>query len=189
MMMRKLRFLHLLVLVTLWHINAYSQTSTAPLEERMQKLEQRLSDLESRLSHVDTPEDSSSGDRIEVIDQKLRILERNRELEQEDFVAKAKQTPVVGAGDDGFFLRSADKSFQLKVGGYVQADSRSFFDDSAHVGVDSFVLRRVRPIFQGTVFKYVDFRVMPDFGDGKVVLQDAYLDLRYTPLAVFRAGK
>jgi phosphate-selective porin OprO/OprP len=95
----------------------------------------------------------------------------------------------VGAGDDGFFLRSADKSFILKVGGYAQADSRSFFEDTTHVGVDSFVLRRVRPIFQGTVFNHVDFRIMPDFGDGKVVLQDAYLDLRYNPMAILRAGK
>jgi phosphate-selective porin OprO/OprP len=55
--------------------------------------------------------------------------------------------------------------------------------------VDSFYLRRARPVLEGTLYKYFDFRLMPDFGEGRTVLQDAYLDVKYTPKAVFRAGK
>src|SRR5262249_29396782 len=33
------------------------------------------------------------------------------------------------------------------------------------------------------------FRIMPDFGQGQTVLQDAYGDIRYFPYASLRAGK
>ncbi|MFB3812512.1 MAG: porin [Terriglobales bacterium] len=172
-----------------------AQAQTVPqnsdVEKRLGLLERKLEQLEQRVNAAvpASVEAAVSDDRLEALDQKLRILERNRELEQEGLAAKAKQTPVVAAGKDGFSLQSADKSFQLKVGGYVHADGRFFPDDNAHVGTDNFVLRRVRPVLQGTVFQSVDFRIMPDFGEGKSVLQDAYIDFRYFPLTVLRAGK
>ena len=50
----------------------------------------------------------------------------------------------------------------------------------AEQGADTFVLRRVRPILEGTLFKNFDVRLTPDFGGGTTVLQDAYVDLRFT---------
>ena len=128
-------------------------------------------------------------ERLQELDQKVRVLERTRELAQEEAAAKAKETPVVGAGKDGFFLKSANGDFQLKLRGYVQADSRFFLDDKKTAAVDQFLLRRVRPIIEGTLYKYFDFRIMPDFGGGKVELQDAYLDIRYQPEANLKVGK
>lgn len=42
---------------------------------------------------------------------------------------------------------------------------------------------------EGTVFRYYDFKIMPDFGQGKTVLQDAYLDAKYFTLAQLMIGK
>jgi phosphate-selective porin OprO/OprP len=50
-------------------------------------------------------------------------------------------------------------------------------------------MRRVRPIFEGTVFKIFDFRVMPDFALGTTVLQDGYVEARFSPALTLRAGK
>jgi phosphate-selective porin OprO/OprP len=50
-------------------------------------------------------------------------------------------------------------------------------------------MRRVRPNFEGTVFKIFDFRVMPDFGLGTSVLQDGYVEARFSPALRLRAGK
>ena len=48
----------------------------------------------------------------------------------------------------------------------------------------------MRPIFEGTVSKYIDFRIMPDFGSGKTELQDAWLDFKYFgPEAKLQVGK
>jgi len=182
--MKRTKSFYLLVLVVTFARPLYAQAQQS-LEDRIASLERRLTQLEDRLANVSVPSDQTASDRVDAIDQKLRILERNRELEQEN----SRATAVAGAGEDGFFLRSADKSFQLKIGGYVHADSRWFYDNSSHLGVDSFVLRRVRPVLQGTVFNHLDFRLMPDFAEGKFALQDAYIDVRYFQAAVLRVGK
>ena len=51
------------------------------------------------------------------------------------------------------------------------------------------MIRRARPTVSGTVFKYIDFYVRPDFGLGHVVLYDTYIDFKYFPHFVVRAGK
>jgi len=93
------------------------------------------------------------------------------------------------AGKDGFSLRSADGNFQFRLRGYVQLDGRFYQGDDERPATDTFVLRRVRPIFEGTVLKIFDFRIMPDFGNGQTALQDAHLDVRFSPAVRLRAGK
>lgn len=128
--------------------------------------------------------------RVEALDQKVRVLERLRELEQEGAAAKAKDAPAVSADSrDGFTIRSPDNSCKLKIGGYTQADGRLWFADPQKARVNTFLLRRVRPQFDGTLSKYVDFRIMPDFGGGTTALQDAYLSLNLRPGLKVQAGK
>src|SRR6185436_5205327 len=61
---------------------------------------------------------------------------------------------------------------------------------------DTFLLRRVRPIFEGTVFENYDYRVMLDFGQGvsssaanNGFVQDAYTTARFLPEFQVFAGK
>ncbi|MCW5890745.1 MAG: hypothetical protein KIT14_09345 [bacterium] len=103
---------------------------------------------------------------------------------------KLRKQKVLAGWKDGFFLESPSGDFKLKFRGYIQTDARVFPLEGGDTGTDSFYLRRVRPIFEGTVYKYFDFRIMPDFGDGQVTLQDGYMDVNYfKPWAAFRAGK
>ena len=131
----------------------------------------------------------SVAEQLEQLDQKLRVLARLLELKQDSIAAAAKQQPRVVAGKEGFVLKSADGAFQLKLRAYVQADGRFFPDGAVALGTSTLGLRRARPIFDGTVWKYFTLRLTPDFGQGRVVLYDAYLDFR--PVAQFglRAGK
>lgn len=92
----------------------------------------------------------------------------------------------MAVGRDGLALQSSDGSFAVKLRGYVQLDGRFFDGGSAS---DSFVMRRVRPILEGTVFRIFEFRVMPDFGLGTTVLQDGYVEARFLPALRLRAGK
>ncbi|HEX4956123.1 MAG TPA: porin [Thermoanaerobaculia bacterium] len=128
-------------------------------------------------------------ERIEELERKLRILERRDEIAAEQAAEKAKTAVTVTADRNGFSLRSADGAFQLKLRGYVHADGRAFLDDGERPATDTFVLRRVRPIFEGTLFYRFDFRIMPDFGEGRTVLQDAYLDFKLSKALQIRAGK
>lgn len=115
---------------------------------------------------ADEPSPATAGSvdqRIEQLDQEIRILKRQREIDLEEADKKAKDAAIVTAGKDGCSVKSADGKFHLKLRGYVQADARFFLDDGLNAS-DTFVLRRVRPIIEGTVFKNFDFRIMPDFG-------------------------
>src|SRR5262245_49181968 len=80
--------------------------------------------------------------RIEELDQKVRILERNRELETEAAETKAKTTPTLTVDDKGLTAASADGNFAVRVRGLVQLDSRSYVNDGGINNNDAFVLRR-----------------------------------------------
>ena len=123
------------------------------------------------------------------LDQKVKVIERKLENDEEAAAAKAKDSPVVTAGKDGFSLSAPDKSFQLKLGGYIQADGRFFLDDSQKKETDQLLIRRARLIVDAKFYNDFSLRLQPDFGGSSPTLQDAYLD--YAPLPEFglRAGK
>jgi phosphate-selective porin OprO/OprP len=111
----------------------------------------------------------------------------------------ANTIPLGFAGwDNGFFIRSPDGAFMLRIGGYAHLDGRFFPSEDKDLNddgndseenKDQFVLRRARPLIEGTVYKYVGFRIMPDFGEGRTVLQDAWADIKYWPQTALRGGK
>jgi len=132
---------------------------------------------------------------IQELDQKVRILERKNELNAESAETKSKDSPRLTAGTSGFSFSSADTNFVLKVRGYVQADGRFYVNDHIPAN-DTFLMRRVRPIFEGTVFKYYDYRIMLDFASGinssaanNGFLQDGYLNIHYWPQFQIQVGK
>jgi phosphate-selective porin OprO and OprP len=128
--------------------------------------------------------------RIEALDQKVRVLERKDELNKEVSAEKAKTVPSVSIGSSGFTLRSADTNFVLKLRGLLQVDSRTYLDDGGIKNNDTFLLRRARPIFEGTVFRDFDFLLTPEFGGtGTPSILDAYLNYRYQPGLQLRMGK
>ena len=95
----------------------------------------------------------------------------------------------VSAGPDGFVIQSGNGDFRIKIGGYAQADGRFYARDKDSAATDTFLLRRARPNVQGTVGKYFDFEINPDFGQGQTVLYDAYLNVHPSPKLQFKIGK
>src|SRR5258708_36260353 len=126
---------------------------------------------------------------IEDLDQKVKTLERKRELDQEASAAAAKNTPVILAGPTGLGFRSADTNFVIKLRGVLQTDSRTFFNDHGIVGNDGLLLRRARPSLEGTVYRDFDFLFVPDFAGSSVQIFDAYLNYRNRPELQLRIGK
>jgi phosphate-selective porin OprO and OprP len=131
----------------------------------------------------------SVDDKIQELDQKIRVLDRKIEIDKEAADEKAKAAAQATAGKDGFSLRSSDGNYVLRLRGYAQFDGRFWTGDEKKPQVETFLLRRVRPIFEGTVYKIFDFRIMPDFGQGQTVLYDAYMEARFNPAFRVRAGK
>lgn len=96
--------------------------------------------------------------------------------------------PVSFRGD-GLRLTSEDTSAQLRVHGFLQADGRFFSNDLKDQSPDKLFFRRIRPIFEGTLLRALDFRFMPDFGQNNPQVQDAYLELKLLSLLKSRVGK
>jgi phosphate-selective porin OprO and OprP len=100
-----------------------------------------------------------------------------------------KNPATADAGEDGFALQSEGGDYRLLFRGYTHFDGRFYPGDDQDAATDQFLMRRARPILQGTVAKHFEFTLTPDFGGGTTVLQDAYLDVRYSPKARVRVGK
>ena len=133
--------------------------------------------------------------RIEQLDQKVRILERKDELEQDAAAEKSRAAPRISIDAGGFSASSADTNFVLKLRGGFQADAR-FYPGDESPAKDTFLLRRVRPIVEGTVYGKFDYRLMLDFASGVSSsslnngnLLDAYVNYRILPELQVQAGK
>ncbi len=130
---------------------------------------------------------------IEELEQRLLVLERKLEIQNEEAVTKAKDAPVVSAAEKGFSLKNAKGDVELRFTALGQIDHRAFIDDDGAFR-DGFVTRRLRPTLQGSLSKLVGFRFTPEFagttgtGDSASIV-DAYFDLKFHPAASLRAGK
>jgi phosphate-selective porin OprO and OprP len=154
--------LAILLALPAWAQSADQQTT----DQKIQELEQKVQDL----------------------DQRLKVDDRKQEIQAEDAAAKAKTGASV-ATDTGFIIRSNDGNYSIRFGADLQIDNRTFLDGSNSSLTDQILMRRVRPSISGTVYKYIDYYIRPDFGQGSVVLYEAYLQLNYFSRANLRVGK
>src|SRR4051812_20308807 len=98
------------------------------------------------------------------------------------------QGGVTAGWQDGFFVQSADGDFRLNLGTPFQADARLISGAQPPV-TDTFAIRKARINIGARVAKYFDFRLVPDFGNGTTTVQDAYVDIRFSPAFGIRTGK
>src|SRR5258708_26077555 len=160
---------------------AHAQSTPAdPKDQEIQLLKTEINQLEHR---VDT---------LEGVDQKVKVIDRKLDVQQETAQAdhqKALSMPVVQVGPEGFSLSSPNHDYNLNLSGIIQANGRFFSSGSDKNISSTFYLDRVRPILTGALGKYYNFNITPDFGQGKVTLQDAYINMTYWDYASLRGGK
>jgi len=134
-------------------------------------------------------------EQIEALDQKLKVLERKQEIQQETAAAAAATAPVVRAGGDRFSIASTRGDNSLRLRAVLNVDYRNYRNVLAPNGTalapgsTGFLLRQVRPFVEGTLGGFIDYRIMPDFAGGRTVLQDAYIVARFKPFFQVTAGK
>jgi phosphate-selective porin OprO and OprP len=100
-----------------------------------------------------------------------------------------KSSPPVSFRRDGLWFSTHDGSTQLHIHGYAQLDDRMFSASTRGEELDTVLFRRIRPLFEGTLFNAVDFRFMPDFGQNNPQIQEAFLELKTFKFAKLRVGK
>jgi phosphate-selective porin OprO/OprP len=171
--------------------HAQSKLSKDPKDREIELLKTEIKQLEQRVGTLE-----GLDQRVKVIDQKVDVQAQKLDVQAQKIDVEAQterkqalEWPIVKAGDEGFSLSSPNHDYNIGFGGIIQGDGR-FFTSGADKNVGStFFLNRVRPIITGSVAKYYNFNITPDFGQGKVVLQDTYLNITYFDFASLRAGK
>ena len=120
--------------------------------------------------------DSNSDLRAEIEEQKQRlaILERKLENQQEALATAAASAPKITANASRVQIGSTDGANFIRLRGTLFADNRAYAGDSAPETADTFILRSVRPTIEGTFGNIYDFRFTPDFGSGRSIVVDAY---------------
>ncbi len=165
------------------------QVRLAALQRQLQALQLEAGATTSKPADARAPGTTTLRERVEELSTQIKVLARQIELDKEVAAERAKTIPQPAAGRGGFSVQSSDGNFRLRLRGYMHSDGRFYPDDSDQRGVDSFLLRRVRPIVEATMYGIFDVRFMPDFGGGTTVLQDAYVDARFSPRLKVRVGK
>ena len=127
--------------------------------------------------------------RIRELEQRLRAVEDKRALERHeaDRIAADKSRNVglaVAYSQEGVGIVSSDGKFQFRFRPILQVDARFFVQG----GTNTFLLRRVRPAIEGTLFEYFDWRFMPELA-GTPNVQDAFVNVRPLKELQLRAGK
>jgi phosphate-selective porin OprO/OprP len=133
----------------------------------------------------------SAANTINEVDQRVKVLERLREVDNEIAEKKNSETPVVTVGKDGFIFRAPDTSYQLRIRYEGHFDGRVFFDSDTFTTQrqPTFVVRRARPIIEARLPGPFLFRIMTEFGNGKVDVSDGYVESGFNPAFGFRIGK
>jgi phosphate-selective porin OprO/OprP len=126
---------------------------------------------------------------VEEQKQRLAVLERKLELQEEAAKAAAATAPRLTINASRFQIGTTDNSNFVRIRGTLHADNRVFSGDSVPETADTFILRRVRPTIEGTFGGIYDFRFMPDFASGRTAIVDAYIAARFKPAATLTVGK
>jgi phosphate-selective porin OprO/OprP len=138
---------------------------------------------------VPAPPDPAVTARIDSLEQRTQTLEK--QLGAAEAAANApRSTTTFQTDEGGFAVTSADRQYQIRFKGVLQVDGRRIFDNTPLANsVDTFIVRRARPILAGTVLGLTDFMLEPDFGNNTVTLFSAYADTHPFPWLRLRVGK
>ena len=148
-----------------------------------------------------TPQDDLKGATIQDErinpdhESRLSLVERKEELIEEDLARRAATAPNISFNERGFVVRSADGNHALRLGGLLQMDDRQYVGQENDAN-NQFLIRRARPYASGTVWKYVDFRFVPDFGTvdaqntrNTAIIVDAWININVQKEFQIQMGK
>jgi len=126
----------------------------------------------------------------EELENRIKVLERLREVDIEEAEAAAKAAPKVQADAGGFWIRSADSAWQFRPRALVRLGANWDLNDENDKTTDQFQAQTVRLGFDATLAKFVEAKVLLDISKGNgAALQDGYLDVKLESWLRGRVGK
>ena len=136
-------------------------------------------------------------DRLNAMEARIRQLEaRNQELEQQAELNEGRLETVEARAAKavqfswGPTLAEPTGEFTFKPRGVIEADAAAFVERKGGYDFNNgTAFRRARIGFEGTAFKWFNYRIEADFAGNAVNLTDAYLQYTKIPKTVLTAGQ
>ena len=171
--------------------------------ETIAQLKAQVEDLQRRLKALEHLQDKTAAldQKTTALDQRVQVIDRRDQVAEQARKDWQSKQPVIQADSRGFYIESQDqKSYVLHIGGYGQVDGRFYTSQDSTTAANNpsaastFLIRRARPFFEGTVGEWLDYELMAEFGQGTpnsstATLQDAYGDVHFWDAIRFRFGK
>lgn len=119
---------------------------------------------------------------------------------QEDIPNRSQQPVTKKSPEDnkrktGLFFADSGAGYrwnkgrnEIRLGGFVQADSHTFFEETGEIGNDHFTFRRIRPVLEVRFNKIYSFYFMPNLESSLGIL-DAFFESNYIKSFNLRVGK
>lgn len=171
----------------LWAFAAFESVARADdLTETVESLKAQIQVLTDRVKALEKQQSTAGA------------IETNAVAADQSQMKKLAVSPTVSLGANGLMIQSLDSNFVAYIHGYIQVNGR-FYPGDVNAANDTFLLRRVRPIWEGTVYRNFDYRLMLDFGSGNTVpgssagnnalVDDAYLNVHLWHPFQIQVGK
>jgi phosphate-selective porin OprO and OprP len=165
-------------------VHAQSKASTDKKDQEIELLKLQIKQLEQRVNALEVLDR-----KVAVIDRKLEAQKDTQEVHTDTERLQALRMPIVRASEQGFRIASPNDDYRIRFGGVSQTNSRFFTSGNDKNIGGTFYVNKARPIISGAVAEYFEYQIMPDFGQGKVILQDAWGNFGYTLMAQLQFGK
>jgi phosphate-selective porin OprO/OprP len=164
--------------------HAQSGPSTDKKDQEIELLRLQVQQLQQQVNRL-----QGLNEQVKVISRKLEDQGHSQEVQTDLDRTKSLETPIVRASDEGFRFSSPNDDYRIRFGGVFQGNGRFFTSGNDKNTSSTFYINKARPIVSGAVGEYYEFQITPDFGQGKAVLQDAWLNIAYFPQAQLQIGK
>lgn len=115
-----------------------------------------------------------------------RLEKRTKDSERK----KKKKKKKVGIfyGNAGLGYRWDKGRSEVRLSGFMQVDTRNYFDQRESSGDDNLLLRRIQPSLDVKLNKTYSFHIMPSFASNPGIL-DIFIDGKFSDLINLRIGK
>ncbi|MEW6666355.1 MAG: porin [Thermodesulfobacteriota bacterium] len=182
-------------------VPAFAQGAEKELRDRIEKLEKVIQDYkrimeahEEELRNVKeqlNKQAAAVDEKVEAAVKKPEHLEYFRHIMESIRLTEKEETPeekrLKTLYDEGFFLKGADD--QLRIAGWLQADSRWFLDEE-HPENNTALIRRARLDIRGVLENDWAYRLYGTLiGERNGILQEGWLEYRKYGEFRVRAGE
>jgi len=164
--------------------HAQSKPSTDKKDQEIELLKLQVKQLQQQVNTLE-----GLNEKVKLISRKLEAQGQTQQVQTDMGRTKSLEMPIVRASDEGFRFSSPNDDYRIRFSGVVQANGRFFTSGNDKNISSTFYVNKARPIVSGTLAKYYEFQITPDFGQGKTTLQDAWLNIAYFPQLQLQIGK